>query len=88
MAYPPILNLPVEFCLEFMTIISPDLADPKWELLDNMVHKVNGVGLRVLFIDFQSTYTCGIIDCGILEATNLLYLFALKVRNLTSIWMW
>ena len=44
--------MPVEFCLEFMAVISPDLADPKWELLDNVVHEVYGVGLRVLFIDF------------------------------------
>ena len=82
MAYSQILDMPVEFCLEFMAVISPDLADPKWELLDNVVHEVYGVGLRVLFIDFQSTHTCSIIDRGVLEAAYLLSLFAFESQEL------
>ena len=82
MAYSQILDMPVEFCLEFMAVIRPDLADPKWELLNNVVHEVYGVGLHVLFIDFQSTHTCSIIDCGVLEAADLLALFAFESQEL------
>ena len=59
--------MPVKLRLEFMSVIRPDLADPKWELLDNVVYEVYGIGLRVLFIDFQSPHSCRIIYCGVLE---------------------
>ena len=51
-AYPQILDMPVKLRLEFMSVISPNLTNAEGELLDNMVHEVYGVGLRVLLIDF------------------------------------
>jgi hypothetical protein len=74
--------MPVKLRLEFMSVIRPDLADPKWELLDNVVHEVYGIGLRVLFIEFQSPHSCRIIYCGVLETAYLFSLFTFESQEL------
>jgi len=62
--------------------LSPNLTNAEWELLDNMVHEVYGVGLRVLFIDFQSSHSCSIINCGVLKAAHLFSLFTFESQEL------
>lgn len=74
--------MPVKLRLAFMSVISPDLTNSEGKLLDNMVHEVYSVGLRVLFIDFQSTHSCSIINCGILEAAHLFSLFTFESQEL------
>ena len=73
--------MPVKLRLEFMSVIRPDLADPKWELLDNVVHEVYGIGLRVLFIDFQGTHAHGVIDCRVLEPANRFSFFTFECQE-------
>lgn len=40
-----VLDMPVEFRLEFMAILGSDLAGAKWESLDDVVDKVDCAGL-------------------------------------------
>jgi hypothetical protein len=46
-----ILDVPVELRLELMAVIRSNLADTEREFSDNMIHKVYGIGLGVLFLD-------------------------------------
>ena len=74
-AYAEILDVPVELCLELVAIIGPDFFDPKGKLFDDVVDKIDRVGLGMLLIDFQSPNTRGIVNGGILKASDLFTLF-------------
>ncbi len=43
---PEIFNIPMEFGLEFITIVRPNLANAKWELFNDVVNEIDGVSLR------------------------------------------
>ena len=83
-----IFDMPMELSLELMTVIGADLADTERELIDDVIDKVDRVGLCMLLVDLERANAGGIVSGGILVAPNLLALpFSMKVRNLTSIWM-
>ena len=77
--------MPVEFRLEFVAVVGADFADPEWEFFDDVVCEIDGVGLRVLVIDFESANAGCVVDSGILEAPDLLFTLAAKVRTFISI---
>ena len=52
MANAQILDMPMELCLKFMTVIRPDLADAKRELVEDVINEINCIGLGVLLVDF------------------------------------
>ena len=79
--------MPMEFGLELMTIVCAYLLDTEGELIDDVIHKVDGAGLSVAPVNFQSAHSRGVVDCRVLVALDLLTLFPFEVRNLTSIWI-
>lgn len=90
-----ILDMPVELGLELMPIVGSDFFDAEWELFDDVIDKVDRVGLCVLVIDLERPDTRSIVDGGILEASYLLAALADEGEEpfdrlrtgLTSIWM-
>ena len=46
-----VFNMPMEFRLEFMTIIRSDFSDPEWELFYDVIDEVDRIGLRMFFVD-------------------------------------
>ncbi len=57
-----VLNRPMEFGLELMTVVSPDFIDAECKFVD-------GIGLGV-FLDIQCSDTSSIIDSCILKAAK------------------
>jgi hypothetical protein len=72
MAYALILDVPVELGLELMAVVGSDLFDLERELFDDVIDKVDRVGLSMLVIDLEGPDTRSIVDGGILEASYLL----------------
>jgi hypothetical protein len=95
MAYALILDVPVELGLELMAVVGSDLFDPERELFDDVLDKVDRVGLSMLVIDLEGPDTRSVVDGGILEASYLLAAltdegeepFDRLRTGLTSIWM-
>jgi len=78
-----VFNIPVEFSLELMAVVSPDFSDPEREFLeDMMIDEVNSLGLRVAFIYFKSPHSGCIVDGGILEPVCLLIGFSYESQKL------
>ncbi len=71
-----IFNMPVKFCLEFVSIVGPNFSEPEWELSNDVVYKINGVGLRIFVIDFEGSNTSRIVDGRVLKAPYFLASFA------------
>ena len=67
-----IFDVPVELCLELMAVIGSDLFDAERELFDDVIDKVDRVGLCVLILDLERPDACRVIDSGILEPADLL----------------
>ena len=78
MADPLVLDMPVEFGLEFMAIVSPDFLNAERKLVDDMVDEVDGVGLGVTVVDLESPNARGVINRGVLEPPYGLPRFALE----------
>ena len=49
---PQILDVPMEFRLEFMSSIGSDLLYPERKPMDDVIYKVYSIGLCVAFINF------------------------------------
>lgn len=47
-----VFDMLMEFGLELMAVVGSDLADPKWEILDDVIDEVYGAGLGLLLVDF------------------------------------
>lgn len=62
-----ILCVPVEQCLELLTIVGADLLNAEREPLDDIVDEVDGVCLRVQAIDLQGPDACRVVDGCVLE---------------------
>lgn len=77
-----ILDMPVKLGLEFMAGISPDLTNAKRRLFDDVIDRVDGIGLRVFVVDFQGANTSSAIDCRVLKTSNLFSLFAYESQEL------
>lgn len=82
MADAKILDMPMEFGLEFMAIIRLDFTDAEWELFNDMINKVDRIGLCVLFVNLQRPNPRSVIDGGVLEAADLHPLFANESQEL------
>lgn len=74
--------MPVKLSLELMAVIRSNFADPERKLGNDVVNEVYGVGLGVLFIDFQGSHTRGVINGRELKAANLLTSFAFESQEL------
>ena len=81
-AYTLVLDMPVEFGLELMTVVSSDLLDTERELFNDVIDKVDGVGLRVPSVNFQCSHACCIINRSILVALDLLPVFFIEDHEL------
>ena len=77
-----VLDVPVEFGLELMTVICPDLSDAERELVNGVIHEVDRVGLSVLFVNLQGPNTCRVVNCSVLETPNLLTPFLNEYQGL------
>jgi len=80
--------MPVELGLELVAIVSSDFTNAEWELVDDVINEVDRVGLGVFLVDLECADTASIVNGSILEPADFLSLLPMKVRNLTSIWMW
>ena len=52
--------MPVEFGLELVAVICPNLTDAKRELFDNVIDEVDRACLPVFLIDLESTICGGV----------------------------
>ena len=79
---PKILNIPMELGLELVTVIRPNFSNAKREFFDDVIYEVDCVCLSVLFIDFEGSDACIIIDCRILEPAYFLTAFSFEGQKL------
>ena len=61
----------MEFCLELMSVIRPNIVYPKGKKFNHIVYKVNGVGLGMPDVDFQGSNARGIFNSCVLKTLNL-----------------
>lgn len=66
-----VIDVPVELGLPLVASICSDRMDSEWELVDDVVHEVDGIGLCVTRIDLQSPDSGRIIDGCVLIPTHL-----------------
>ena len=81
---PEVVNMPMELGLEFVTIIGTDFTNAEWELFDDVVNEVNRICLGMLLVDLEGANFGCIVDCRVLEATDLFAAFPYERQNLTS----
>ena len=72
---PEVVNMPMELGLEFVTIIGTDFTNAEWELFDDVVNEVNRICLGMLLVDLEGANSGCIVDCRVLEATDLFAAF-------------
>ncbi len=72
MLHPEIMNM------EFVTIIRSNRFDSKGKFIDNIINKINGISLIVLFINFKCSDPCRIINRCILKTFNSLAIWRVK----------
>jgi hypothetical protein len=83
-----VLDMPVDFGLEFVAVIRPDFTDSERELFNDIVDEVDGIGLGVTSIDLECPDAGRIIDGGVLVRPDVFTLLPMKVRNLMSTGIW
>ena len=81
MAYTYVLQVPVEFGLEFVTVIGANSIDPEWELGDDVIHEVDRILLRMPLINLQGANAGRIIDCRVLEIPDLAAFLSLEIEE-------
>ena len=79
---PEIFDMPMEFGLKFGTVVGPHLANAERELFDNVVNEVDGVCLRMLFVDVEGANSGCIVDRRVLEPTDLFAAFSSEGQKL------
>jgi hypothetical protein len=67
-----IFDVPMELGLELMAIVRPDFLDAEGKFFDDVVDKVDRIGLHVLIIDLEHPDPGCIVDSRILEPTDFL----------------
>ena len=82
MANTVVLDMPVEFCLEVMIVVCSDLANAKREAFDNLVDKIDGVGVSLFLVDLECPHPGGVIDGRELEATDPLSTLSFERQDL------
>lgn len=78
MSYPLVFHIPMKFSLELMTSVCSYRVYSKWETFNYITYKVNGTLLVMFFIDFQSPYSCGIINRCVLIPFSFLTIISIK----------
>jgi hypothetical protein len=68
MADTDVVDMPMELGLELTTIIGSDFSYPEWELVADVIDKVDCVSLGMLLADLERAEAGGIINGGILSA--------------------
>lgn len=63
-------------------MVRSNLADTEREFSDDMIHKVYGIGLGVLFVDLQRPDARSVVDGRVLETAHFLALFADESQKL------
>ena len=76
-----IFYIPVKFGLEFVPVISPHFVDSEWEAFNDIIYEIDGIGLGMFVVDLKRPDSGGVINGGILEATDILTLFVLKSQE-------
>ena len=66
-----VLDMPMEFRLEFMPIVGANFLNAAGKGSDDMIYEVYGIGLVVAFVDLQGAGSCRIINGRILKAPGL-----------------
>ena len=79
---PEVVNMPMELGLEFVTIIGTDFTNAEWELFDDVVNEVNRICLGMLLVDLEGANFGCIVDCRVLEATDLFAAFPYERQEL------
>ena len=79
---PEVVNMPMELGLEFVTIIRTDFTNAEWELFDDVVNEVNRICLGMLLVDLEGANFGCIVDCRVLEATDLFAAFPYERQEL------
>ena len=77
-----ILHVPMEFGLEFVTVIGSDLTNTEREFGDHCVNKVHCVGLCMTIIDLERSNAGRVINSSILIALYRLTVFSFKFQEL------
>src|SRR5687768_13150522 len=80
-AYASILQVPVEFGLELVTIVGANGIDPERELGNDVIHEVDRILLRMPLINLQGANASRIIDCRVLEIPDLAAFLSLEIEE-------
>ena len=84
-----VLDVPLELGLELMAGSGADLTNAEREGRDQVVDELDGVGLRVALVDPESAAAGVVVNGGVTRKRRIFWPSSpMKVRNLTSIWMW
>ena len=67
-----ILDMQAELSLELMPVVGPDLLDAERELFNDVIDKVDRVGLCVFVVDLECPDAGRIVDGSILEPSDFL----------------
>jgi hypothetical protein len=60
---PEIFDMPMELCLELVTVVGSHFANAEWKLFDDVVNEVDRVCLRVLLVDLEGANSGCIVAC-------------------------
>lgn len=77
-----VLDMPMELCLELMTIVGAYLLDAEWKLLDDVIHEIDGARLSVALVNFQGAHPRGVVNRCVLVTLDLLTLFSSEDQEL------
>jgi len=77
-----VLDMLVKFGLELMAIIRPDFFDAERKFFDDMIDEIDGIGLRVAFVDFESPHSGRIVDGSILNPACFFTSFSYESQEL------
>jgi len=79
---PEIFDMPMELCLELVTVVGSHFANAEWKLFDDVVNEVDRVCLRVLLVDLEGANSGCIVDRCVLEPTYLFAAFSFEGQKL------
>jgi hypothetical protein len=66
-----VFDMPMERELELAAIIGSDFSDPEWELVDDVIDKVDCASLGMLLVDLERADAGSVINGGVLELPDL-----------------
>ena len=81
-AYALVFDVPVQFGLEFMSVIGANLTDAKWELRNDGIDEVNRVGLIVPVVNLECPNARGVVNRGVLVSLDGFSVFSVEFQKL------